>query len=198
MTLGVPRRSVLAFAFPFGVLLLASMARPDDKAAGDGATREVVAKVSPAVVTIETPGGGLGSGFFVDDAGSVVTNFHVVAGAIEATVVLPDKTTTKVLGFTAVSLGRDLAVLRVEKPNAKVAFLKMASEAPQAGDTVLAFGAPKALRGSVSDGIVSAVRSGDGRAVGQITSVFHTWTHSIRDSRSSSPAASASVSPASM
>jgi len=161
MTFSFCRRSVLPLAIPIGILLLASTARPEDRPAGDGAAREVVAKVSPAVVTIETPGGGLGSGFVVDDAGTVVTNFHVVAGATEATVVLPDKTTAKVIGFTAVSLGRDLAVLRVEKTQGKMAFLKLAIDAPRAGDVVLAFGAPKALRGSVSDGIVSAVRSGN-------------------------------------
>ena len=61
---------------------------------------QLVAKVDPAVVTIRRPDGS-GSGFVLDETGIIVTNYHVVRGATEATVIFPDKMQFVVNGFLA-------------------------------------------------------------------------------------------------
>ena len=71
-----------------------------------------------------------------------------------------DRTVSKVKGFVTVSTGRDLAVLRIDPPGKKFSPLVISSDPPSIGEKVLAFGSPRSLRGSVSDGIVSAVRNG--------------------------------------
>jgi serine protease Do len=97
----------------------------------------------------------LGSGFVIDAAGLVVTNNHVVAGAEEITVILPDDTSLKaqVVGRDTVT---DLALLKVE-PKKPLAEIKWGdSNKARVGDWVLAVGNPFGLGGSVTTGIVSA------------------------------------------
>jgi len=101
---------------------------------------------------------GFGSGFLVDPAGVVVTNYHVVDGADTATVRLEDgrKFTSKTIH---VDRRTDLAVivLDVKDKEARFPFLEFGdSDAMHIGDSVLAVGAPFGLAGSVTHGIVSA------------------------------------------
>lgn len=126
-----------------------------------GSTREIVQAVEPSVVVVEVPGVGLGSGFVIDSQGTIATNYHVIEGAKMATVTfLTDKATFPVKGFVAVAPGKDLAILKIEPGNRIIKPLPMAMAPPEKGESVLAFGAPKGFGGSVSDGIVSSVRSG--------------------------------------
>lgn len=102
----------------------------------------------------ETPKQGFGSGFFIDANGVILTNYHVVEGADHVIV-----TTTDGRKFTSKDIRgdsrTDLAIIRVDAKN--VAFLEMGdSDSMEIGDRVLAFGAPFGLRGSVTQGIVSA------------------------------------------
>jgi hypothetical protein len=116
--------------------------------------------VGKGVVTIKTSGGKTGSGFILDEH-TIITNFHVVAGAEKAQVVFHDKSQTDVSGFCAVSTSTDIALLNVDVPAEMAAnALKIATELPKPGEQVYAFGSPLALSGSISDGIVSAVRRG--------------------------------------
>jgi hypothetical protein len=124
-----------------------------------GKFRDLVAKVEPSVVRVVVPGG-LGSGFLIDDKGTIATNYHVIEGAKEAKVVFPDGTSLKVEGYSAISVGKDLALLRVELAGKQVQPLAIAKSRPEKGDEVLAFGAPRGLTGTVTDGIISAVRKG--------------------------------------
>lgn len=97
----------------------------------------------------------LGSGFIVRANGFIVTNYHVIEGAEEITVVLHDNTSLQ-----AKLIGRDdktdLAVLKVEtdKPLPFVDFGD--SDIMRVGDWVLAIGNPFGLGGSVTAGIISA------------------------------------------
>ncbi len=97
----------------------------------------------------------LGSGFIIDAGGVVVTNYHVIEGADEISVILQDNTTLK-----ATLIGHDdrndLAVLQVH-PDHKLPTVSFGdSDASRVGDWVLAIGNPFGLGGSVSAGIVSA------------------------------------------
>ena len=97
----------------------------------------------------------LGSGFIVRANGYIVTNYHVIEGAEEITVVLHDNTS-----LDAKLVGRDektdLAVLKVEtdKPLPFAEFGD--SDRMRVGDWVLAIGNPFGLGGSVTAGIISA------------------------------------------
>jgi S1-C subfamily serine protease len=133
--------------------------------AAENDAQRLVETVGKSVVTIKvsngkTNGGKTGSGFILDKT-TVVTNYHVVSGAEKAEVVFHDKTRVDVNGFWEVSRECDIAVLSVTIPFDKAALApKLAAELPKPGEKVFAFGAPLALSGSISDGIVSAVRRG--------------------------------------
>ncbi len=111
---------------------------------------------------------GIGSGFFIDTDGRIVTNNHVVQDADQLAVTLQDKTTV-----AADLLGRDpdndLAVLKVD-PNAtdsdgrsigdRIKPITMGdSEQVIIGETAIAIGSPLGLQQTVTEGIVSARRN---------------------------------------
>jgi len=106
----------------------------------------------------------VGSGFFVDGEGHVVTSDHVVADAGEVTVTLHDGTRHKarVVGRDART---DLAVLRIEgaDPSSWLAFGDDGEA--RIGDWVVAIGNPFGFGGTVTAGILSA-RGRDIRAGG--------------------------------
>ena len=97
----------------------------------------------------------LGSGFIIDAGGLVVTNNHVIDGADEVEVSLPDGRVfrAEVVGIDSVT---DLAVLQmdVSEPMPFVAFAD--SDAARVGDWVIAIGNPFGLGGTLTAGVVSA------------------------------------------
>src|SRR5207244_4657775 len=102
---------------------------------------------------------GIASGFVVD-AKTVVTNFHVLAGASSAQLSFPSGAKVDVSAFAGVSPGCDLAMLVADlPPNTRP--LRLVEGATEKGEDVRAFGTPNGLEWSVTSGIVSAVRSGD-------------------------------------
>jgi len=125
---------------------------------------ELVRKVKPAVVSIityDSEGEPLmtGSGFFVDHC-KVVTNLHVVRGATKVEVKMLDGKgrTYPAAGILAVDTEGDLALIRVDVPQERTRSIELASDLPDEGETIFVIGNPLKLEGSVSDGIVSAVR----------------------------------------
>jgi len=104
----------------------------------------------------------LGSGFVVDKAGYIVTNFHVVEKADTINVSLPsgDEYKARVIGKDE---GTDIAVLKVEaKKDLPVAKLGNSDGMTQ-GDWVLAIGSPFGLEQTVTAGIISATGRGGPR-----------------------------------
>jgi hypothetical protein len=125
--------------------------------------KEIVAAVEPCVVminvtTAETEG--TGSGFLIDDSGLIVTNYHVIEGAKKATAVFHDKTTVDIVGFVAIDRGKDLALIRADCRRKIPKNFEISEKLPAQGDRALAFGAPLGFAGTVSEGIVSAIREG--------------------------------------
>ncbi len=102
----------------------------------------------------------LGSGFIVDKAGYIITNFHVVekADTINVSLASGDEYRAKVIGKDE---GTDIAILKVEaKKDLPVAKLGNSDGMTQ-GDWVLAIGSPFGLEQTVTAGIISATgRSG--------------------------------------
>ncbi|MCP3139490.1 Do family serine endopeptidase [Pyxidicoccus xibeiensis] len=101
---------------------------------------------------------GIGSGFIVDARGLVLTNNHVVEGATEIHVQLPDgrELGAKVLGTDPLT---DVALLQLQRgeDGKSLPVVRLGnSEALRVGDWVVAIGNPFGLGSSVSLGIVSA------------------------------------------
>ena len=125
---------------------------------------ELVKRVKPSVVTVITyndKGDPLvtGSGFFIRP-GQVITNLHVMEGARRAEVRTFDGKgkTYPVAGLFNVDEDADLAMLSIDVPQERARSLEVSSELPEEGEQIFVIGNPLRLEGSVSDGIVSAVR----------------------------------------
>jgi len=126
--------------------------------------KSVVAKVSPSVVTVNvtaSSGGDTGSGSIIQSDAStsyVLTNNHVVeAAATSGTIKIEldngDQYNATIVGRDA---NYDLAVLKVAKGNLPVIQIGDSSTL-SIGDTVIAFGSPLGLSGTVTSGIVSSL-----------------------------------------
>jgi putative serine protease PepD len=124
-----------------------------------GTLPDVVAAVAPTVVTINVAlrgGAGTGSGVVIGTDGTVLTNAHVVAQATAITVHFADghQAAARLVGADA---AKDVAVVRVAEPGAITAAVLGVGTELRVGESVLAFGSPLGLDGSVSAGIVSAL-----------------------------------------
>jgi S1-C subfamily serine protease len=100
---------------------------------------------------------GTGSGFVWDNEGHVVTNFHVIEGADGARVTLHDRSvwSAKLVG---VSPRNDIAVLRIETPDASLTPIRLGSSHDLAvGQQVFAIGSPFGLDYTLSTGIISGL-----------------------------------------
>ncbi len=121
---------------------------------------ELVKMVEPSVVRIEVPPDFVGTGFLVGNTGTVVTNWHVIEGASEATVTLSDGRVFQISGCLAVEPKADLAFLQLDCPvHLLPRPLKLSPSLPEKGEKVFALGNPLGLSSSVSDGIVAALRN---------------------------------------
>ncbi len=134
---------------------------------------DVVKRSSDAVVqiTISNSAGqatALGSGFLISADGEVVTNYHVIKEAHSAIVNLSNGAFFPVNGVLASDADRDLAIIKVSGKN--LPFLTLGDiGSVHVGDHVVAIGSPLGLEGTVSDGIVSAIRDVAGRTWIQTT-----------------------------
>ncbi|MGW5666528.1 S1C family serine protease [Micromonospora sp. NPDC003776] len=119
----------------------------------------VVGAVSPSIVTVTaagTSGTSLGSGIVLDKDGLILTNAHVIESGGRLSVQLADGRTA-----AATLVGRDtsadIAVLRADGLSGLTPATLGSDATVRVGDTVLAFGSPLGLAGTVTSGIVSAL-----------------------------------------
>ena len=122
---------------------------------------KLVAVVERSVVRIIAKGdegAGVGSGFVIDADGSIMTNYHVIEGARSAVVEFESGEKVPVAGFTTLDTKRDLAIIKIEYDTSKLHKIRIATELPLKGEKVAAFGAPRGLSFTASDGIISAIR----------------------------------------
>jgi serine protease Do len=125
--------------------------------------QELVKQIGEAVVQVRTPEG-LGSGFFINADGYLITNFHVIEGETEISVEVYHQTdgqlardTYKQVRIVAINKYHDLALLHIEDKNApKFKFITLGSaDALTVGDSVFAIGSPLGLERTVTQGIIS-------------------------------------------
>ena len=100
---------------------------------------------------------GSGTGFLIDDSGTIVTNYHVVENARKLIVTLSDNSqwTGELLGADP---NNDLAVIRIDAPSSSYAYLAFSNSRDiVVGQKVLALGNPFGLRLTLTTGIISAL-----------------------------------------
>jgi len=106
------------------------------------------------------PLAGQGSGFILNKDGLILTNNHVIGNAQPGniSVTLSDKHQYKATVVT-VDKGHDLALLKINAPNLVPAKLAESSSGLEVGQRVYAIGNPFGLSGTMTRGIISAIRT---------------------------------------
>ena len=152
-------------------------ASPEPVADGEALSAgQIFEKAGPAVAFIEAEqsgaattspfgppsgngGAATGSGFLIDNKGTVLTNAHVVDGASAVTVKLGEDGDTLDAEVVGADASTDVAVLRVDSGKVRAAPLQIAdSDDAKVGDPVVAIGNPFGLDQTVTTGIVSALQ----------------------------------------
>ncbi len=142
-----------------------------DLAADEQSTIEIFRKASPSVVHITTlthrrdrlslnvleiPEG-TGTGFVFDDAGHVVTNYHVIRKAQAARVTLADNSAwdAKLVGYEP---NKDLAVLKIDAPPEQLRKIDIGESGNLlVGQKVFAIGCPFGLDQTLTTGVISGL-----------------------------------------
>ncbi|MBI4396936.1 MAG: trypsin-like peptidase domain-containing protein, partial [Elusimicrobia bacterium] len=102
---------------------------------------------------------GMGSGVIVDSSGLILTNEHVVRGAQDITVKVPDAGAEQVYTGQIVGTDRrsDLAIVKIQPKDELMAASLGNSDEVRVGDWAIALGSPFGLAQTVTVGVVSAV-----------------------------------------
>jgi S1-C subfamily serine protease len=139
----------------------------------------VYKRVLPSVVNITSkalvfnffygtvPQEGQGSGFILDKAGHVLTNYHVIEGANRGVKVMLSNKNSYDARVVGSDKAHDIALLQIDAPNLQAVTLADSSEL-SVGQKVYAIGNPFGLAGTMTRGIISAIRpikSADGAPI---------------------------------
>jgi serine protease Do len=125
--------------------------------------RDLVNQLGQAVVQVRTPSG-LGSGFFINEEGFLITNFHVIEGETQISVEVYDqkngqleRKVYKQVRIVAINKFDDMALLKIEDKDApKFKCIVLGSaDALAVGERVFAIGSPLGLERTVTEGILS-------------------------------------------
>jgi serine protease Do len=123
----------------------------------------LVKQIGEAVVQVRTPSG-LGSGFFINEDGFLITNFHVIENETQISVEVYhqkngelSRKAYKQIHIIALNKFADLALLKVDDPGApKFKYVALGSaDALSVGEKVFAIGSPLGLERTVTEGILS-------------------------------------------
>jgi len=121
----------------------------------------LIQRVQPAVVTVitydaqgqEKSGG---SGFFINDKGHLITNFHVLLGAHRAKVKNYLGRSYNIKQVLAEDRFGDLVMVSVVISETQK--LKVAPDSPKVGEHVIVIGSPLGFEQTISDGVISSIR----------------------------------------
>jgi len=99
-----------------------------------------------------------GSGFLISKDGLILTNYHVIESGNSAIAKLPDGAFYVVDGVLAFDKARDVAIIKAHGENFRTLTLGN-SDQLQVGEEVVAIGNPLSLESTVSNGIISGIRT---------------------------------------
>ncbi len=133
-----------------------TLSRNTDLVQLTGRVQRAVVKVT--TYDVEKKPVGIGSGFFVDKSGHLVTNYHVLKGAYAAEVTTYDGHKYPVQGILAQNEAADLIKVKVKIPEKGVYRVTVTPDIPAIAERIIVVGSPLGLDQTVSEGIVSAVR----------------------------------------
>jgi S1-C subfamily serine protease len=124
---------------------------------------DIIRQSKPAVVHLSVRNSrgmaiGNGSGFVISPTGKVATCHHVIAGARDVEAVFDSGERRPIVGVWAMDTTADVAILQL--PPGKYASVNLTQEPARQGQAVTVIGSPLGFSGTVSTGIVSAVRVG--------------------------------------
>jgi tetratricopeptide (TPR) repeat protein len=124
---------------------------------------KLVNKIRPAVVTIVVYDANhqvasIGSGFFIDKIGHLITNYHVLDGSYTADVRTLDGKTFPIKLMVAENKSVDLVKVLVDIPRNEFKWIKVSGNLPSIAEQILVVGSPMGLEQTVSEGIVSSIR----------------------------------------
>lgn len=142
------------------ILLTAILLTTLSLAQADQTLVDLVKKVKPCVVLIETFDKdnkllSQGSGFFVNNKGHIVTNHHILKGAYRAIVKTSSGSQYPVEGVIAKDIEADIVKFVVNLSDANITPLNLSTKVPSKGEEIVVICNPLGLE---STGIVSAVR----------------------------------------
>ena len=135
-------------------------------------SEEIYKKISPGVaavyITCSDGSQTVGSGFFVDDQGTLVTNYHVIDRGVSGHITFSNKEEYEILGVKDYDESLDLAILDIDCLDNP--YLETLDSAVETGEKVYTIGAPLGLDDTFSDGIISkASREIEGTSYIQVT-----------------------------
>ena len=150
-----------------GLRAIASNAEStSDKRAIDASNAESISdKGAPSVMLIHSEGRdgnkAIGTGFVLSNDGLIATNFHVIEGADSLSVKSNTSGTYPVVTILATDKKRDIAILKVNVRN--LPLLELAdSDGVKSGMNIAVIGNPQGFENTITEGIVSALRTVDG------------------------------------
>jgi S1-C subfamily serine protease len=127
----------------------------------DAVRESVAVKVKPTIVEVYVTlakGAALGSGVIVNSQGYIVTNNHVVSGALSIQVVLSNGTKESAQ-LAGADTAYDLAVLKIAVPQGGLSVATLGDSTQlKVGQEVLVIGNPLGITQTVTNGIVSALK----------------------------------------
>ncbi len=137
--------------------------------------QDIVSDTKEATVTIYTydeygAPSGSGSGFFIDENGTGITNFHVLDNATKAMVNTHDSIEYEIESVMASDKKKDIVKFRLKNTGGrKFKYLTFAADEPVQGDKVYNISAPLGLEQTFSEGSVSALREDSHGPILQVT-----------------------------
>src|SRR5260370_4216889 len=175
----VARHWVVLVAVVFGFQLVVAEGNPQAPAsaptpASRSVAGEIYKKQSPAVVLIEIykdkgEVSGSASGFLVSADGKILTNFHVIVHTKQATVRLANKDAYDKVEVLDTDKRKDIALIKIRAVDLPFVTLGKSSEV-EVGDKVYSLSNPLGVfENTLSEGIISGIRLGDGYKYFQIT-----------------------------
>lgn len=137
--------------------------------------QNIIEDTTEATVTIYTfddygSPSGIGSGFFIEEKGTCLTNYHVLDDATKAIIKTSDGTEFEIDSVLISNKKKDIVKFNIKNPDKKkFPHLCLANSELKQGDKVYNVSSPVGLEQTVSDGIISALRNDSHGEVVQVT-----------------------------